>query len=101
MSKWTKGDWKPYEVEGQTYWPGIDAGNKSIVLWGDRTELCGVQGDSLEEAQANVNLMSAAPDMYEALEDARDALKYGAEYEESNWVIAAIDQALAKARGEK
>lgn len=94
--KWTQGKWKPYEVEGQTYWPGIDAGSKSIVLWGDRTELCGVQGESLEEARANVNLMSAAPDMYKAL---MLVMEYnGSDLVDKDWAV--IEDAVAKARGE-
>ena len=29
--KWTPGEWSVYQVERETYWPGIDAGRTSIV----------------------------------------------------------------------
>lgn len=48
----------------------------------------------------HAHLIAAAPDLYEALENAVDALKYGSDYSESNWVVLAANAALAKARGE-
>lgn len=94
--KWTPGKWSVYQVERETYWPGIDAGRTSIVVWGDQQENNGVQGDTLEEAKANAQLIAAAPDMYEALEAI--VTRYHKGEDIYGWIDTA-GQALAKARG--
>ena len=95
--KWTPGKWSVYEVERETYWPGIDAGRTSIVVWGDQQENNGVQGDTLEEAKANAQLIAAAPNLYEALENLANACQNADD--SYQWVAEAFD-VLAKARGE-
>lgn len=96
--KWTKGEWKSYQYEGVTHWPGIEAGSTSIVVWGREWENEGVQGESLDEANANANLIAAAPDLYEALEALVLNLEEG-DFISTTRIDAAI-AALAKARGE-
>ena len=89
--KWTPGPWLVKERHGCDQLVASDGtslmGNETYYPW-------------TPENMADWRLIAAAPDLYEALENARDALKYGAEYSESNCVIAAADRALAKARGE-
>ena len=103
--KWTPGPWVVYDFPG-TYWPGIDAKLTSIITWGEFEETNGVQGNSLEEAKANAQLIAAAPDLYEALEQARDTIlelinarNSEAEGSDEDWV-GGINAALSKARGE-
>ena len=96
--KWTPGKWSVYEVERETYWPGIDAGRTSIVVWGDQQENNGVQGDTLEEAKANAHLIAAAPDLYEALQAMLDYCN--AECGSKIYPGHQAYEALAKARGE-
>lgn len=93
--KWTPGKWSVYEVERETYWPGIDAGRTSIVVWGDQQENNGVQGDTLEEAKANAHLIAAAPDLYEALDRLVRYINAP-----STEAYLSARAALAKARGE-
>lgn len=64
MSEFTKRPWSVYD---DGVYPGVDAPGKSIIIWGNENELCGIRGNTREEAIANANLISAAPDMYDAL----------------------------------
>lgn len=58
---------------------------------------CGPTDAGQDQQQANARLIAAAPDLYEALEIAREyALFVSAETDD----LARIDAALAKARGE-
>ena len=102
--KWTPGEWSVYQVERETYWPGIDAGRTSIVIWGDQQENNGVQGDTLEEAKANAHLIAAAPDLYEALDKLYAwIMKPNSEDDDIDNDVATFMQcraALSKARGE-
>lgn len=95
--KWTKGEWKPYEIDGITHWPGIECGSTSLVVWGSQMENCGIQGDTLDEARANAHLIAAAPDLYEELENLVNAYQ---NYEDIGCFVMAAFDVLAKARGE-
>lgn len=62
------------------------------VHQGDRTIL------SLEEIEANVHLIAAAPDMYEALEEVCSECAIKSNYE---CKVCTMGKALRKARGEE
>lgn len=64
MTKHTPGPWEVFK--SGTFW-GVDAGRKSIIVWGDADEEMGVQGTTVEQAHANALLIAAAPEMLEAL----------------------------------
>lgn len=106
-TKFTKGEW---EVFDSGYWKGVDCGETSIVVFGiDKDDLEGVRGETQEEAAANANLISAAPEMYEMLERLKvvvDDYDYDlfcsrgvGEWSQPD-VSTEIDVLLAKARGE-
>lgn len=88
--KWTSGPWV---VQDETLY-GTDFGYTVPLM-----DLSFYAEN--ERYEDDANLISAAPDLYEALEDAVDALKYGSDYSESNWVVLTANAALAKARGEQ
>lgn len=67
MGKHTPGPWEVFKAG--TFW-GVDAGRKSIVIWGDANEETGVQGQTVEQSQANAYLIAAAPDLLEACQGA-------------------------------
>lgn len=84
--------------------PGIEAGNTSIVLFGEiknSNDDGGIRGRNDEEANANAHLIAAAPELLEALE----ALVACVECNESvpawtsQWDIARA--AIAKAKGDQ
>lgn len=97
-TKWTPGEWKSYECENISYWPGLDAGNFSVIIWGDKDTNLGVQGNTLDEARANARLIAAAPDLCEALQAMVDYCN--AECGSKIYPGHQANQALAKARGE-
>lgn len=68
------------------------------------TFICGFRWDSYKEFtegnnSANARLIAAAPDMLEALEDARQLVVNILEIPETDDVVIGIDDAIAKARG--
>lgn len=88
--KFTQGEWQSFAFDGQWF----------VAVAGD-VEICGVNIclDDNKEVEANMNLISAAPDMYRVLsnidfDDGMIAEALGDEFQDS--VIAA----LSKARGE-
>ncbi len=90
---YTKGEWKLNDVSFRRDY-------REFVVNADLRTTAESQGDSPEEAVANVHLIAAAPDMREALKDItelapRDKLRMP-------YAIAAVeiaDKALAKAEG--
>ena len=84
---WTPGPWSREVGAGRGAW--IAGAN----MHGWAALAC---GNTDAEAEANARLIAAAPELYEALQFARDELRgqFGAEYDD-------IDAALAKARGEQ
>ena len=93
--KWTKGPWHASEVA--SIW-NSDESDEIADVWD--------HGRGMEETQANAQLIAAAPDLYEALEQARDTIlelinarNSEAEGSDEDWV-GGINAALSKARGE-
>lgn len=90
MSKFTPGPW------------GIVDG--LFISGPDGVEFASTKFDACEERrEANARLISAAPDMYEALQEARLQIQYLHEkFQETgtgNAALAKIDAALSKAEG--
>lgn len=73
---------------------GIDG---AVVYGADAGTITSVPMD-LQAWEANAHLIAAAPDLYEALLQARDDLR-GQGFFEDSPPIASIDKALAKAEG--
>lgn len=108
---YTPGPWHIYASDG--YRPGIDADNESysVIIFGEMDSKEGVQGRTIDEAQANARLIAAAPDLYEALSivqaiaksDRAAIERLGFDFKSgqkcSEWAEGKIDAALAKARG--
>ena len=94
---WTPGKWYMETYEGECYArPGIESDGITIVLWGAEGDDEGVHGASSQQANANAKLMSAAPDLVEALESMLS------ECEDDEFAPHVMDAkaALAKAYGE-
>ncbi len=96
MSKHTKGPWKLHDMEERTI-----VGNDHIYVAGSNA---GSRPD--EENKANARLISAAPELLEALIDAKEHLEYcgyGDKWErecaESEGLEDKINKAIAKAEG--
>lgn len=78
MSAHTPGPWR-YQEESDAY--------THIVRAGDRF-LCQLQQDTTGEAEANGRLISAAPDLADALQGALDRFAFRFDTDEP-WVVAA------------
>lgn len=63
----TPGPWAIFKPDQQHRYPGIEAGEQSIVLYGYQGDDCGVRGESADVAQANARLIASAPTLLEAL----------------------------------
>ena len=92
MNKWTKGPWS---IDKRASTRVVDDADTTIAS-------AGLASRILEDAQANAQLISAAPELYEALKachlqmlQSNNATEYA---EEANQMAIA---ALAKARGER
>ena len=97
--KWTPGPWVAKSVVENGEWMGVavQADSDVEILWFENDP---------EPDDANAHLIAAAPDLYEALEQARDTIlelinarNSEAEGSDEDWV-GGINAALAKARGE-
>lgn len=88
MNKFTEGPWPR-------------SSQFSVVIGDTRvsTQLTGYKFSTIAEREANADLISAAPDMYEALEQAVTSM-LDSGYSLDSAAVRACDIALAKARGE-
>ena len=70
-AKFTKGDWKKYVmVMSPDDWAQINSGKYPITIVRRGADvIAAVWGIEDEDEQANADLFSAAPEMYEALAD--------------------------------
>lgn len=69
-SKHTPGPWKVFNSK-YAYRPGIEAEEFSVVIFGEISESCGVDGRTEDEKEANAKLIAAAPELLEALRYSR------------------------------
>jgi hypothetical protein len=115
-AKFSSGPWDPghlgrtdMKCQCRSICNGGYAGGIASVVVGNGLPIGegGNDGPPLEEAIANMHLISAAPDMYEALVDARRAIVnaieiIGSQPQDPEFeTLRKVDAALAKARGEK
>ena len=97
MNKHTKGHWKYERPKTQSYFKVYNLQNKQI---------CGVNLQEKDEAEANARLIAAAPELLEALEmcikfieKTKFTKEFGEHFEKNfNWHLA--QRALTKAKGE-
>jgi 23S rRNA G2069 N7-methylase RlmK/C1962 C5-methylase RlmI len=89
--KITKGDWKA--VRDECHYDSL-----SDIYAGDKF-IASVNGETIEEQEANTRLMAAAPDMLKTLEMIERAIADG-DFNSSMLVAEYITGAIAKARGE-
>lgn len=84
MLNYTKGEWKPHSASLSS----------DYVVTGNRNVCRVLNTGDMEMLKANAQLISASPDLYEALKDALEAVR-------KNGVVdhRQIEQALAKAEG--
>ena len=93
MSEHTPGPWRDWEESIGA----VMAPRSNDASWGSRAVALIAQWPSAEERAANARLIAAAPEMLEALEDARDWCldDDGGDY----WPYKAIIEAIDKATG--
>ncbi len=69
----TPGPWRIYGPAQEHRFPGVDAQNKTIVVFGETDDdYLGVRGDTTDEARANARLIASAPCMASELLSALD-----------------------------
>ena len=103
----TKGEWKITDVafaRWSTYRKSVTGARNFVTM--DLGQVAEIHGDTEDESLANAHLIASAPDMYEALKEARTALTIKLDtptYQEiidfKNRVEPMILRALAKADG--
>ena len=100
MSKFTKGPWKAYKMgpltPQLTY--RIFALNEAETVCDLSCEYAVIKSD--EENESNAHLISAAPEMYEALESIKSMLSSINSPEDERMIVNVINSVLKKARGE-
>lgn len=107
--------WTVYDAAEACY-PGIDAARRTVVVFGNADEECGVRGDTPEEAEANarfiVHAVNCHDDLLEALEETWRVLRAagllnltnGVQLGQTSWYVKICDAervsnaAIAKAR---
>lgn len=112
MSKFTEGEWvitRKYDKHGNEHeFVYVDGENSNSKTGNIAT--CGAVGSSMEEMLANAHLISAAPDMYEALGDVMSLVEFLADHligrmddedlEDMQMQASDWREVLEKARGE-
>ena len=96
---WTPGPWVVFTPEGYggpNTLPGlgIEATNGTAIVWYADCPETGIQYDR------DAHLIAAAPELAEALEEARSWLVMYVGLEEDHETMRQVDAALRKARGE-
>lgn len=98
MSEFTKTEWQ-VNHELTVYALDSDGVHNEFTCTLEGSSIDGI-GAHYQELKANAHLISAAPDMYRALEEAVDYIGEIADCEEDVMAHDRWKQALAKARGE-
>ena len=101
----TPGEWTIFEGGSDLDFPGIEAGDFSIVCFGDSddtNDMCGVRGRTLDEAWANARLFAAAPALLKELRNLRRrfhaaCIHAGSDEWAATAACADADAAIAKA----
>lgn len=75
MSGFTKGPWSVGKKTGTLVFTGSDGGMGDFIC-----EVCGEDDTPREVNKANARLIAAAPELYERLNEARDAIASLPEY---------------------
>ncbi len=99
MAKITEGEWKVTDTafaRWSTYRKSV-TGARVFVTMG-LGQVAEVHGDTEEEAQANAHLISASPDMYKALEELSEYIKFN--MGNAAPIYDKAIKALSKAKGE-
>jgi len=91
----TPGPWDAIERGAYTDYDG-----NSRVIIGDDMRICVVHHHGKARDEANARLISAAPDMYEALKELAECSQYWSDYDVPIGIHDRIVAALAKAAGQ-
>ena len=101
-TRWTPGPW---EIKSEFVGPlKIVAGDDEFIFGNGKLEVAYVGADTFDQCRANARLISAAPDMYDALEMLigwEDTIRTYIPNGGLHSALTAARSALAKARGEK
>ena len=107
--KWTPGPW--HVAPKKATYQVVGAAAESLIEFGLPTEIemasVGHRGGQAaaipmdESSMANAHLISAAPELFEALDDARAWINCCGAHSELQDILDRIDAAIAKARGER
>lgn len=96
--KFTPGDWGVEDYRENDEWNGTDY----AVFEKDKGYLvASIENCSLEEQEANANLIAAAPKMYQMLKYLADGIRWGGIEHTSRSLADEIEKVLKKARGEE
>lgn len=90
--KYTKGPWSAVYSKRYKQWNVFGASNKAVASADD------LDGElSVEETEANANLIAAAPELLEALVMIQDHIRFG---QDLDGIDIVCSEAIAKALGE-
>lgn len=92
MGSWTKGPWKLIRHGNETYPFPLSVHSEDDAFW--------IARDGTVSSEANAHLITAAPDLYEACQEAWEQVALMAKDPTTNWLVKQLGAALAKARGE-
>jgi hypothetical protein len=100
-TKFTKGEWAIEDDEERVFRAGAFIG--IYIAKKDSGRIAKVFGNCLVTTRANAALIAAAPQMYEALENARAILTtlYPGGIDGGDYVCVSVENALKAARGEQ
>ena len=77
--------------------------DRYITVHAEHRDICDLTTDfgDIAEAEANGNLIAAAPEMLAVLEELRDSASYWGGYDVPLGIVERIEAAIRKARGEE